>query len=272
MLSNRRRYLTSLAMELSSQSTRIRDLIGDSHWLTDGHHKEYLLTGLLRRHLPAGVLATRGFVVSPYEQNLCSREQDILIVDTLQESPIFHQGGIIVTFPQSVLASISVKTKMGQREVASSVEGLATVLDVAANAVSKDWACWCGAFFFDETPLEHTPTLFYKYFSEAAQRADFQRRLENSEQFPIVPGDIFASAQNYVFSVDNLQQLSDGENMSWRIRGYECRGLATAVFLAGLLGHIASKRGVNESSIREWTDDGSINLLNDGVRNYTRSI
>src|SRR4051794_17511886 len=47
LLPNRQRYLVSLAEELYAQANRVRDLIGDAHWLSDGHHKEYLLIDLL---------------------------------------------------------------------------------------------------------------------------------------------------------------------------------------------------------------------------------
>src|SRR5262249_30217168 len=71
---NRHRYLLSLAEELHSQSTRVRDPIGDAHWYYDGHQKEYLLVDLLRRHLPSGMLASRGFVISATDPEHRSRE------------------------------------------------------------------------------------------------------------------------------------------------------------------------------------------------------
>src|SRR5437588_11053414 len=96
---NRHRYLLSLADELHTQSTRVRDLIGDAHWYYDGHHKEYLLVELLRRHLPSGMLASRGFVISPTDPGSQSREQDVLVVDVTQEAPLSSQGGVIVVSP-----------------------------------------------------------------------------------------------------------------------------------------------------------------------------
>ena len=80
------RYLRSLADELRAQSQRVRDLIGDAHWLTDGFHKEFLLAEIIRRHLPGSHIAGRGFVVSPSHLEVRSREQDILVVDTSCEA------------------------------------------------------------------------------------------------------------------------------------------------------------------------------------------
>ena len=126
-LPSHHRYLLSLAGELHSQSTRVRDLIGDAHWYCDGHQKGYLLLDLLRRHLPSGMLASRGFVISATETDRRSREQDILVVDATQEAPIFNQGGVIIVFPRFVRAAVSVKTTMNSVTVEDSVAGLNSV-------------------------------------------------------------------------------------------------------------------------------------------------
>src|SRR5688572_9178491 len=102
-------YLRSLSTELTAQADRVRHLIGDRHWLHEGRHKEHLLGEVLRRHLPATATASTGFVVSP-TQAICSREQDLLVLDCSAEAPVFSQGGLTIAFPQTVLASISIKT------------------------------------------------------------------------------------------------------------------------------------------------------------------
>src|SRR5689334_16926955 len=119
---DRTAYFKSLADELLSQANRMRNLIGDKHWLTDGHHKEYLLTTLLERHLPSGMLASRGFVVDPRFTELCSREQDILIVDTSLQGPLFNQGGTVIALPRSVVGAISVKSTLTTKSLEDTIE------------------------------------------------------------------------------------------------------------------------------------------------------
>jgi hypothetical protein len=166
---NRHRYLLSLADELHLQSTRVRDLIGDAHWYYDGHHKEYLLVDLLRRHLPSGMLASRGFVISATDPEHRSREQDVLVVDVSQEAPIFNQGGVIIVFPRFVRAAISVKTTMDSGTVADSVAGLNSVRDVAAGIVDPR-LLWCGAYFFEvDEPVARNPSLSYGHIARAVQ-------------------------------------------------------------------------------------------------------
>jgi hypothetical protein len=41
------------------------------------------------------MLAARGFVISPTDSSAVSTEQDILVVDTMQDAPVFNQGGMI---------------------------------------------------------------------------------------------------------------------------------------------------------------------------------
>src|SRR5947207_2476530 len=101
------RYLKSIAAAAVSQSRQVRDLIGDRHWLSDGRHKEALLAALVTRYAPAGTIVCSGFVLHPSDLTLCSREQDILVLDTSKEAPLFHHAGLAVAFPDTVLAAIS---------------------------------------------------------------------------------------------------------------------------------------------------------------------
>src|SRR5262249_6536833 len=148
VLPNWYRYLASLAGELHSQATRVRDLIGTSHWLSDGHHKEYLLRGLLERHLPGQMIAARGFAVSSQDENLRSTEQDILIVDVSHEAPLFYQGGLVIAFPRTVKAAVSVKTTLDSSTVPDSVAGLNVLRNVCKDE-TEPRSIWCGAYFFE---------------------------------------------------------------------------------------------------------------------------
>jgi hypothetical protein len=161
------RYLTSLAAELAVQATRARDLLGDTHWLTDGGHKEYLLIDLLKRHIPHGMIASRGFVIREADPTKRSREQDVLIVDAMEEAPIFNQGGVIISFPSAVRASISVKTEMCNDEVKNSVLVLNSVRAVAGPDIDPA-SIWCGAYYFVEPD---NPVLVYDQVARGTREA-----------------------------------------------------------------------------------------------------
>jgi len=93
-----RDYLTSLHFELHHQANRVRNLIGDRHWWSDGKHKESLVAGVLARHLPAGYIVETGFVVHPADDSLVSKELDIMVVDYGEDAPLLSQFGFSICF------------------------------------------------------------------------------------------------------------------------------------------------------------------------------
>lgn len=246
---DRNRYLVSLTEELSAQSTRVRDLIGSRHWLSDGHHKEYVLGSVLRRHLPAGILLGRGFVISPTDSAQCSSEQDLLVVDCTREAPIFDQGGLIIVFPNQVLAAVSVKTTLGPSEVATSVEGLNSVRSLVNLASPDSSDFWCGIYCFEvNQAVSKNPHLPCKYLSDAF--AKYPVRVSPLSTHHHIPGpDLLCASQDVVYKVQPRE--ADGTP---RIVGLSCNGLATAVFLGNLLDHLARCRGGGGSDVASFVD------------------
>ncbi|MBN1612574.1 MAG: hypothetical protein JW940_38445, partial [Polyangiaceae bacterium] len=210
--SGRARYLRSLADELVSQASRVRDLIGDRHWLSDGAHKEELLRAVLRRHSPSGVEWTRGFVVSPTE-DACSSEQDILAVDTTLEAPLFHQSNLAIVFPRAVLAAISVKTTFRKDELVDAVAGLSTLRNVAHVTAAQP--TWCGVYFYHADSRADAPAA-YRWLEDALRRAPVQRpALDASDQAALGP-DAVGVGRDQLF----LLNYEEGESDSCRVRGF----------------------------------------------------
>lgn len=236
------RFLASLAEELHCQSTRVRDLIGDSHWLSDGHHKEYILTHLLQRHLPSGVVACRGFVVSPNDTGLRSTEQDILIIDTHREAPIFSGGGLSIALPHSVLAAISVKTTLDSETVADTIKGLNSVRSTMVDHI-RARELWCAGYFYEiSDAIAKNPALAYGYITSALAAHPVRKPLL-AEGHPIPRGpDLLCSARDFAYRLDHGYRSDPLTAIPPRILGFRCNGLSTAVFLANLLAHVATER------------------------------
>jgi hypothetical protein len=241
---NHMQYLTSLAAGLAVQATRVRDLLGDTHWLTDGGHKEFLLIDLLKRHIPHGMIASRGFVISETDPTRRSREQDVLIVDAMEEAPIFNEGGVIISFPRAVRASISVKTEMCNSEVKNSVLVLNSLRTVAGPDLDPA-TIWCAAYYFVEPD---NPVLVY----DQVARGTSQARVPDSHNgFKRITPDCHSSSENFLFKTDH------GDNNSPTVlRGYKCSGLATALFLGQLLEHLALSRGATQTGFGSFSDGG----------------
>src|SRR5690606_30617129 len=71
--------LKSWSHELESTSDRIRLLIGDQHWLSDGKHKEAILSNFLRKYSLENFVFSTGFIVGHDETSPSSGEIDILV-------------------------------------------------------------------------------------------------------------------------------------------------------------------------------------------------
>jgi hypothetical protein len=237
-------YLTSIGAELAVQSKRVRDLIGDVHWLSDGTHKEHLLQDLLTRHLPPSVLASRGFVVSTTSDVRCSTEQDILLIDALAEMPLFHQGGLAVTFPRTVIASLSVKTRLTSATVRDSVAGLASVRAIAHQCGEAQPVCV--TFFFEEEEIsKSSPEVTYTRIKQAYEA------LSSDERAPLSSADtwldVFCTPGAYFFRCEPATPTG-----SLALRGFACDGLATGLLLGILADALATRRGVSRADIADF--------------------
>ena len=250
---NRERYLRSLADELGAQSQRVRDLIGDRHWLTDGTHKEFLLAEIIRRHVPGSHIVAKGFIISPVKPSVCSREQDILVVDTSSEAPVFWQGGIVITFPSAVRSVISVKTTLGKDELLDAAATLASARDVALNTGTDTARIWTGAYFFEPSrAVQEKPATVYGYLEEAIR----SQCMNGGDLVETSAGpDLVATAAHLAFRI----YRHDAE--SAKIVGFDCAGLASAAFLAHVLDHLAAQRGRGRSDFADFADAPSIQPL-----------
>jgi hypothetical protein len=140
--------LRSWADELSSRCNRVRSLIGDAHWLSDGHHKEAILRDFLVRHLAGSLKIERGFVCPASAHDSVSPEVDILISDPTIEMPWFAESQIIIVPPPAVLAHISVKTRVKSQQLKDALQGVAKTYESCSAEVESS-KIWSAIFFFD---------------------------------------------------------------------------------------------------------------------------
>jgi len=100
-------YLKSLGRETNALRSRVRDIIGDRHWPTDGEFKESILRSMIRRHLPSQIRVVRGFIITDKGP---SKQIDVLLYDS--NWPVFYQDGDLVFVPSgAVVGIIEVKTR-----------------------------------------------------------------------------------------------------------------------------------------------------------------
>lgn len=150
-------FFTSQSEELAARAKRVRRLIGDAHWYTDGALKEALVVEFLRQRLPAGMEARRGFVLSR-DLSDRSREQDCVIFDRQVSAPVFEAVDFQMVNPQGVCGLISVKTKLQKTEFLDAAQGIVSALKIVAQD-SLAGNPFLSIFFFDEDPRAKDDTV-----------------------------------------------------------------------------------------------------------------
>lgn len=247
---NRNRYLASISAELRAQANRARDLIGGIHWLSDGHHKEYLVKSTFGRHVPAGICVERGFVAHPRRPDLVTREQDLLFVDTNAVQPVFHQGGLCITFPHHVLAALAVKTTLGRDELLDACDTLYSLRRVCTYAGQRSLP-WCGVLFFE--PGTMSERTLCRWFAETL--TSFEQAKE-----PLASGglpDLVAVGTTAGILVDARSSTA----APLTIRGF--KGDGVVLLLHGLLTQLARLRGSNSAELEQFFSDFDMEQLPD---------
>lgn len=224
--------LCSWADELAARAHRVRSLIGSAHWLSDGHHKEYILKEFLQRHLPREVVISRGFIRPQDPELPPSREIDLLVSSPSLHPPWFAEGDLTISPPEAVLAHIHVKTTVSAKELADVVLSCWSAGKSMACSSQAAASVWAGAVFFAPahvTSREEVSKLLVSSLRSATRTAGD----------PVLPSTlpkVVATLDGPVFFFDQLS--SD----SARVRAFECGKLALAVLLADLFEHLTARR------------------------------
>jgi len=223
-------YLKSWAEELTSQASRIRQLIGDKHWPSDGRHKELILATFLKRYLPTYLVLGTGFITSQRTNETCSREIDIIINDPSIEPAWLHESGIVITPPAPVLAQLQVKSEFSAKTVSDILEGFGS-----SASMFSEGDCWFGGFFynFDDKTVESVAGTL-----KTKMGALFAGANPLFLQTPICIGCLSGA----LFLVD--AKNDEGRKLRiYSLRIFNLGHLSPAVFFAHLLQHLAKSHG-----------------------------
>jgi hypothetical protein len=184
---NVRDYFESLGQELDALKNRVRYLIADAHWQTDGEWKESVLRQVLRRHLPDHAVVGRGFVVNG---DAATHQIDILIHDG-SKPVLFRDGDLVFVTPDAVLGIIEVKSVVSPTTFDQAALKIAA--DIAMVRLHANTVAFAAVFAFEaesgtpERYLEGTaaaaaiwndrldfaaigPDRFHKYWNEDPER------------------------------------------------------------------------------------------------------
>lgn len=220
-------YLRSWSDELLARANRVRELIGDAHWLSDGHHKEALIREFLCRYLPRTINISTGFVRATGKQQKCSPEIDILIFDPVKHPPYFNEGGLSIVPPSSVIAHYEVKTKFTKQSLKNALSTIVEVQLILSNSdvqsnLNNIWRCIC----FYECEDSRTSQSIMSTLKETISEIYASKNKEISENGKIsfvslLPTCIAIMGSNVVFLVpgkaknDYLIKMFDAKQYSF---------------------------------------------------------
>ncbi|PEM44326.1 DUF6602 domain-containing protein [Bacillus toyonensis] len=150
------RYFSSISDELSSLKYRIRNLMDDPHWLTDGEWKESVLRNILRRYLPETIAVGRGFIYSP---NRCSTQIDILLYD-VSYPILFKDGDLVFVTPDAVRGIIEVKSNVTTQTLNVAFNKLvANARLINTSRPNAHNPCFTGLFSYETEIHDHNRLL-----------------------------------------------------------------------------------------------------------------
>lgn len=137
-------YHKSIADELRATKDRIRNLIGDRHWQTDGEHKEAVLRKVLRNHIAESLHVGTGFVCGP---DTTSHQIDVLI-SSRDKPTLFRDGELLLITPDAVAGIIEVKTRVPT----DLNDVLMKLADDVAMIREDNPRCRAGLFIYESYP------------------------------------------------------------------------------------------------------------------------
>jgi hypothetical protein len=232
--------LKSWADEFQARSNRIRQLIGDAHWLSDGTHKESLVQEFLQRHLSPKLSVGHGFIRPVAENRCCSPEIDVLISDFAVSPPFFNEGQLTIVSPMSVVAHVQCKSDL---QKTSLTEGIANIV-ATQHTISLFRDCnevWRG-IVFTSCPESRTQDSIADTIQDVI--GDFPAILgafpdavtdrPSRLTLDLLPKCLAEHDRFIVF-------FSAGPQMNLRIRVFDTDTLGCACFMCDLFSHLAAR-------------------------------
>lgn len=96
---------------------------------TSGLFREALLKDFFRAILPSNVSVDSGFIYA-FDIIPPSKQLDIIVWDSARHSPVFRSSDFVVVPPESVIAVLSVKSNLNNRDIDEGLENLLSITPI----------------------------------------------------------------------------------------------------------------------------------------------
>jgi len=138
-------YHKNIGKQLELMRDQVRNLIGSSHWLSDGQHKEVILQKVIREHIGSSYHVGSGFV---YCSTTNSNQIDILITEA-KTPTLFQEGDFKIITPESTAGIIEVKTQQVGCDLKETLKKISQNIQLIRNEGGT--RCCSGLFAYDPT-------------------------------------------------------------------------------------------------------------------------
>jgi hypothetical protein len=118
-------YCIGIAKEFQSRINRMQTFV-KRHNLTSGGANETILREFLSMHAPTAYEVGQGFICHPSDNDLVSKQCDILVYDQNSFPLIHSDGSIKVVMPDAARMVVEVKTRFRKKEVYGSLLNIQT--------------------------------------------------------------------------------------------------------------------------------------------------
>ncbi|MFC1691782.1 DUF6602 domain-containing protein [Nanoarchaeota archaeon] len=220
-----RKFYESVTSELISIKDRVRNLIGDAHWPSDGRYKEAILKTVIARFLPFGFSIGNGFVINSRRE--ITKEIDLIIYDN--SSPIlFKEGDFVIVLANSVRAIIQVKTKISNStELKAIISNANANGDIIQSLLTNSRFLFNGIFSYSSNiSRESLKTALEKIYEQ--ESCPFNRRVNH-----------IALGENIFVRLWNKKI---DRQLKQKFKEYELDNLSFAYFISNILHEIDKEK------------------------------
>lgn len=188
------KYFDHLTQQLYSKIQQAKVYI-TKHNPTTGALAEAALREFLQEHLPRGVSAEEGFIISP--DGWLSKQCDIIIYDSHRFAPFYRAGQLVVVPTEAVLAVIEVKISINKK-------GFHDVIRYFQSFEAVSWRFRTYLFMFNAPTLGRINAWFHSY-PHPGRHKKFDH-----DTYQVLPDEIVGLDSSYQLRKGSVISDSDG--------------------------------------------------------------
>lgn len=227
------KFRESIGHELDMQKNRVRNLIGPTHWQTDGEHKEAVLRKVLRSFAPEMFRIGRGFICYPRSAE-SSTQLDILITSRLRPT-LYQDDDLMFVTSSTVEAVVEVKTRLAKGvKFTRTLNTLADELERIRATSEQNRPCWGGLFVYEEGN-----SLSHEYVLQSLQKVS-EGRIDRIINCVCLGTDLF-----FRFWPRGHPDSSPEKEAMWH--SYQLKRLAQPYFIGNLVFHITPDFSIDDA-------------------------